>query len=337
MHFPSLVFASTFTTVVKSILSLGDGLFKFKETAVKESVARGYGFNTLAALLAKLHATPDGINVTFSRTAFFLRMLELDPKSAEALDVLMDGVQIDVSIEKYGNPRQAEFGSSAIIYHAVVTVAGLAPDIDQSNRVFLLPVFGTSVADEHYSVDSAPRYKVETDQPVTRFGKGGQLLTVRLIEGRWGGEFFIYSAAHQLDDTQCVKSCRAALARAVLSAMTPRVRCEIWRPDGYAMGGWCVRMTLGPEVTGFWGDGRLAFELPALRSRLIHTKPPYLFNGPKGGCFIDGEWNTHLYSNGVAEAENPTTLPQVKAALYRSVYDTLEKGGYSEWVETKLS
>lgn len=97
------------------------------------------------------------------------------------------------------------------------------------------------------------------------------------------------------------------------------LRIEIWRPEGYDFGAWRVSIQQrggGRKQTG-------VFPLPKLKHRLIVSDPEFrgvlsLGGGEVelGGCLAAGEWRGHLYSNGISESENPTSLQAVKDALY---------------------
>jgi hypothetical protein len=44
-----------------------------------------------------------------------------------------------------------------------------------------------------------------------------------------------------------------------------------------------------------------------------------------GGAFADGKWFGHIYSNGCPEEDNPTSIEDVRGALYDSITNLFDK------------
>jgi hypothetical protein len=311
--------------VKQKILKATQDHFKVKDSYLNEAIARAYGENTFAALSARLKQNPGGTPEAFDRTAFVARLMELDQQSAEAVGVLLEGAQIRIDIEKRGPALQRRYLDVA--YDVTVEVSGVAAEVLEASPRFLLPDFRMPDQREPYRLDSAHYHRVEHDFPVTRNHEGRQLMTAELINGRWVGGLFVYAPDHQVDDSSCLRAARAALVRAILPAVTSRLRCWIFRPDGYDYGAWRIQMFLGPAIREFWGGSRLAFSLPELAHRRVHATGEYLFDSGVG-LFQDGEWQAHLYTNGIAEEKNPTSIGAVRAALISTVSETLRKAGF---------
>lgn len=107
------------------------------------------------------------------------------------------------------------------------------------------------------------------------------------------------------------------------------VRITIERPAGYDYGAWRARMTLrSPDAMEFMG-GPVPFRIPQLEARRVYPDKGYRVAAAdwnkKGsgldGIFVNGAWEGDIYSNGVEEDDNPTTLDAVVAALKAAVRD----------------
>jgi hypothetical protein len=102
------------------------------------------------------------------------------------------------------------------------------------------------------------------------------------------------------------------------------VSCRIWKPDEYDIGAWRVEVTLAPQILA-----RLAvapvFSLPSLQNRSCHADKGYAraIGGELRGCFVDGTWLGDVYSNGIAEEENPTKINAVENAFIENVMRAL--------------
>lgn len=104
------------------------------------------------------------------------------------------------------------------------------------------------------------------------------------------------------------------------------ITVRIYRPDDYGHGAWRVLLVLDESViTQTWN-----IPFPELDGRRFTTDPGYdalISTAPdswdKAFCFVDGICELHLYSNGVAEEQNPTPLPAVAEALINAVVHEL--------------
>lgn len=107
-------------------------------------------------------------------------------------------------------------------------------------------------------------------------------------------------------------------------ANVARPACEFWRPDNYEHGAWRMELTL-PPIAIEHGLGKLAFDLPILEYRTCHPERGYLRAGEKGlmGQCVDGKWLGDVYSNGIAEADNPVTPDAVKDAFRQALWAAL--------------
>jgi hypothetical protein len=110
------------------------------------------------------------------------------------------------------------------------------------------------------------------------------------------------------------------------------VRVTVERPAGYDYGAWRVRMTLrSPAAMEFMG-GPVPFRIPQLKERRICSDKGYRvaavnWDGTGSGLdgiFVDGVWEGDVYSNGVAEDDNATSIDSVVAALKAAVRDQVQ-------------
>ncbi|MCZ4060968.1 hypothetical protein O3W44_20650 [Pantoea sp. LMR881] len=103
-------------------------------------------------------------------------------------------------------------------------------------------------------------------------------------------------------------------------------RCDIFSPPDYQHGAWRAIVTLDALKTrNVRNAATRQFELPVLERRLITPDGPYGLAVPDGEgwkmgfCFREGRAELHLYSNGIAEGENPVTLQEVAETLCAGV------------------
>ncbi len=297
------------------------GLIPLKDSTLKEAHARGLGFRTHAALKAELKAGLELSAREFDNAGFVLRIAELtDDITAEVVEAILDGVQLDISVVKHSERRQQSHRYWNISYDVNVMLtsgANFARALDGEIQ-FHLPEFGLGAATEPYRVDSAHDRRVETDYRKSRAEAGGTTLVAKLVDGHWHGGFFVYALEHQADGSTSIRSLRAALARAILPQVPTRVRCFIFRPDNYEFGAWRVEMRLTSAIQQLWNGSPFLFELPLLPSRHIITESKFRAD-VRAGRFVDGVWKADLYTNGINEAENKTSLAEVKRALLRCV------------------
>lgn len=109
------------------------------------------------------------------------------------------------------------------------------------------------------------------------------------------------------------------------------VRIMMERPTNYQDGAWRCRMTLRSPAAMEFGGAPVPFRFPNLPHRRIHPDKGFRvaavdWDG-KGsgldGIFVDGIWEGHVYTNGIGEADNPTTIEDVIAALKATVRDRI--------------
>lgn len=301
-----------------------------KNSVLTEAHAQGLGFRTQAALAAAFKATPDLPPRKFDKAAFIEGVAALaDEATAEAISEILDGVSLDITVIKLSDQRQNAGRYADIVYDVQVRVRGLSAARLDEEVLFHLPEFGLGPSLEPYRVDSAHDCRAITDYRKTRFGAGEATVVAKLVNGEWHGGFYVYAADHQADDAHCIKSLKAALARAILPRLPTRVRCSIFRPDGYQVGAWRVEARLSPGIQRFWSGSPLQFEIPQWATRIFQMTREFKF-GPYEGIFVDGVWKADLYSNGIKEAENPIGLTEVRRALIQCVESLALQGGFRE-------
>lgn len=110
------------------------------------------------------------------------------------------------------------------------------------------------------------------------------------------------------------------------------VQVHIYRPEGYDTGVARVRLTLRDPEALMYQRFAVTFRLPQLPARRVHADEGYGVGASDGrggdlrtdGLFMEGVWQGHIYSNGCAEARNPTPLNEVAAALEAAVSERIE-------------
>lgn len=116
--------------------------------------------------------------------------------------------------------------------------------------------------------------------------------------------------------------------------LVDNVQVSIEQPDDYQYGAWRARITLRtPEAMRFHG-APIPFTLPQLPARRIHPDEGYAVatsnwdgeGSGLSGIFVKGVWEGHVYSNGMDEDENPTTIETVRDALKSAVIERLDAG-----------
>ncbi|KSV67267.1 hypothetical protein N182_34105 [Sinorhizobium sp. GL2] len=117
--------------------------------------------------------------------------------------------------------------------------------------------------------------------------------------------------------------------------LNEQVTVIVDRPPEYQLGAWRVTVRLrNPADLERWGVP-VPFAFPELPKRRLHPDDGYLAvvrkNGSDelviGGQFVKGIWHGHLYSNGVLEDENPTSIEAVKTALRETAAKLIERFG----------
>jgi hypothetical protein len=112
-----------------------------------------------------------------------------------------------------------------------------------------------------------------------------------------------------------------------------RVTVHIFQPPGYDYGVWRTIIKLRNPAEMTWVGKPIPFHVPELPKRRLHSDPEYLAvvfdqktqEPDLGGQFVEGEWRGHLYSNGCAEAENPTAIADVRSALTSTVEKIIDR------------
>jgi hypothetical protein len=299
-----------------------------KDSPFKEAYARALGLGTNAALVAALKSTPELSARDFCISDFIARIAELcDDTTAEVVTEILEGVELNVQVIKLTEQGQDAGRFSDVVYDVQVSLDAIPGAAFDGDILFHLPEFGQEAGVEPYRVDSASDRRAAADYRKTRFGAGAAAIVAKLVDGRWRGGFYVYAAKHQADDTQCIKSLKAALARAILPKLPTRVRCSIFRPDNYQLGAWRVEIRLPPGVRHFWNGSPFQFDVPSLPKRIFHMESQFKADTDIGR-FADGVWKADLYSNGIDEANNPTGLDVVKHTLLQRVNQAILRGGY---------
>ena len=102
------------------------------------------------------------------------------------------------------------------------------------------------------------------------------------------------------------------------------MQLRVIRPNGYSFGAHKVEASLDAAETKAYAAWPISFHLPELPKRLIHTALNFVAASTESGTelrgiFVDGRWEAHVYTNGIAEEENPTKIDDVKRELEESI------------------
>jgi hypothetical protein len=305
-------------------------LIPLKESVLKEAYASALGFRTEAALSAALKSSPVLSSRPFDENEFVERIAKLtDDATADVVIKVLKGINLDISVVKHLPSRQRAEMHSDIVYDVDVKLKGISASLLGSEIIFHLPEFGRGAGVEPYRVDSAHDRRAAADYKKTRFGTGQGTLVAKLVQGQWHGEFFVYAPEHQADDTQSIRSLRAALARAILPQLPTQVRCSIFRPDNYQVGAWRIELRLSEGIKRFWGSSPFHFDIPKLPKRFFQMESDYRADVHLAR-FVDGVWKADLYTNGVEEVDNPTSIDAVRRALLESIDGVALSAGFRD-------
>lgn len=307
------------------LIEIAKPYFTLNRNQVRQAMAAACGFRNEAAFRARIAGDPAWETRTFDHAAFVARLTELtkNPGTAEAVGVLLQGAVLDVSF----TDRQAPSHALESTFAMDLSVNGVSPEVLASAPPFYLPQFFNHER-ELYRVDSAAWHRVDTyPYEVTRSRKAQRgLVTAELQNGGWQGGAYVYDAIHRTDSRRWQKSVMAAMARSVLPTLSAGVRCQIFRPDRYAYGAWRVELTLGPGARRHMGP-EFGFLLPRLPKRNWVCAADY--GSPvTAGRVRDGRWEGDLYTNGIAEDENPTSIVDVHLAVVGALVARLGEAGW---------
>lgn len=115
---------------------------------------------------------------------------------------------------------------------------------------------------------------------------------------------------------------------------------RIFQPEGYSFGAFKVEASLSGDEAEAYAVWPISFHLPELPKRLIHTPLTFVVAasteaGTKlRGIFVNGKWESHVYSNGIAEEENPTKIGDVETELRKAITTSIKLAVY-EYAQSK--
>jgi hypothetical protein len=102
------------------------------------------------------------------------------------------------------------------------------------------------------------------------------------------------------------------------------VDLKIYKPADYEHGAWRMEA----KIVGTDDEllNSVAFAIPNLPSRICHSEKGFLkaVGAELRGCFQGGVWYGDLYTNGVPEDENPTSIAMVEEAFRQSMQKALQ-------------
>lgn len=317
----------------RSIATAVSPLFKVRESHIREALAAARGHNTHAA-----ERTASDPSKSFSYPAFAQRLADLSPDhngsgaTAFATSALLEGAKISIEIMKHPIERYSRYAH--VQYGVVVRIT--YPDGTPATHDFILPEFFVGKdgepKKEPYRVDSWHSHRAFRVGRQAKYRQdGGMTLFGKFIDGEWRGELFVYASTHQENDTACISAVKAALARAVLPGCTGSIHCAIYYPNEYHHGAWRVELSLGNHIRSFWNGCGFTFSVPTLEQRL--SVPAEGYRGGTGNIndyrFVDGRCLLDVYTNGVNEEDNVTTIPMVRKALLEATHGCLTSAGWT--------
>lgn len=293
--------------------------FALKFDHLRQGLSAGFGFKSHAALVAALKAGESVDAGIVDHLALIERLQAIGNsyETAEAVSAIVDGRRLSITLKKQPqNPRYSDTS-----YYLETIPQDVSTGVVSSPFFFIMPLFGKPDEPPPYQVDSAATYRHSSEYSVTRPGGRG-LLTVEGTEGKWFGGLFIYDPKLQLDDSNCKRTVSAALARKILPAISPRFNCQLYKPDRYQAEAWKLRVSLGDYARQKLGSTELVLQIPDQKARRFSPDQGYRFSAEKM-IFKDGLLEAHIYSNGISEDENPTSIDAVRAEVVRSIHVAL--------------
>jgi hypothetical protein len=103
-------------------------------------------------------------------------------------------------------------------------------------------------------------------------------------------------------------------------------KVTIYRPNGYQNGAWRAEVELGADEHKHIDSLPVPFKMPILEARNIIADKGYAVAVPLPddgaelqGVFVNGRWEGHVYTNGVEETQNPTSVQAVADSLKAAV------------------
>ncbi|WP_176081439.1 hypothetical protein [Paraburkholderia tropica] len=298
-------------------------LFQIPHGHLIEAVSSGFGARTYAALRGRYEQQPLD-PLSFDRQACIERLSELtDPVTAAAVDVLVGGARLTIKITRRA-VQPARYLD--IAYDVEAALSGVSQDPNGRAPTFDLPEQILAGGREPYRIDSAHTHRARVASP-TR-SSDGRMLTAQVVDGQWRGGLYIYDEKHQSDDRRCIGWVKANLARAMLPAITPDLRCDVFRPAGYHEGVWRVRLIASSRVQAFWSGSPFLFALPELPyHRVDSEKANWADFGD--GKLVDGAWLGDVYPNGSDGLKNPQSAENVRSAFMSSVRETFNRAKFA--------
>ncbi|CAN7772918.1 hypothetical protein [Caballeronia sp. LjRoot31] len=298
-------------------------LFPIRHGHLIEAVSAGYDTRTYAALRNRHEQQPLD-PLSFDRQACIDRLAELtDPATAAAVDVLFGGARLTIGVARRAVQPERFLD---LAYDLDAELSGVGQDVTRRTRTFDLPEQIFASGNEPYRIDSAHTHRARVASPAR--SRDGRLLTAQLVDGQWRGALYIYDAQHQNDDRRCKAWVKANLARAILLAVAPDLRCDVFRPFGYNDGVWRVRLVASSRVQAFWGGSPFVFRLP---DRPFHRVDSEKANWADlgNGKLIDGVWLGDVYPNGSDGLKNPLSADDVRTAFLSSARATLARAKFA--------
>lgn len=318
MYIPNLRSSADLADFVCEIQQSLKQIINIKLSYLKEAIAYGWGENTHAAQCAALgkglhfHGSDFQIDRAVSRFSALCRYS--DPYLAELLRARLLGYGFNISVKRSPKEQRNRYSDTAYAINI-----SLSPScIHGADPVsFIVP---TGFKNDVASIQIGASYLVKVN---SRFavtdGRSRNLISTRFVDDSWEGSLFLHywndsrSDVDSDTESRCVKSVKAALARASIASNGPWVRCVIYKPDSYDVGAWRVELSLGPEAIKIFEGRDFVFSLPQELNRRVMPDDGYLANiDPEkrifDGKIVNGVWFGNLYTNGVEEHENPTLI-----------------------------
>jgi hypothetical protein len=191
---------------------------------------------------------------------------------------------------------------------------------------------------------NSPRERWLTQHILCNTGQGG----FSVAEGEWDGEPVLGLRWNGSDDPDVAGNPQShgrptwfvvpdELADAMrksarqLSERTDQIEVRITKPKEFDAGVYCVRMKLRSDLAAEWGAEGPTFVMPVLPNRIVRGEDGYraaAVDPATGlvGKFVRGEWEGTMYTNGLREGDNETTVGAVCHALVAAVTRSLKRG-----------
>lgn len=254
----------------------------------------------------------------------------------------------DVKVEYSPVSPEDEYWQEEYVFTA--TVDGLGNTLLNGNLIFCVPEI---LRDEKEVIRIYSSYEYKEIFPGSRSKLNARLLGAKVENGKWVGhavltdvsyagktEYILGEAVARIEDTirSAVLDALEIASKDINVSMDgqiiqgtfkrfPNCTISVSQPDNYQYGAWKVEIVLTDQAKEENEFLPYDYLIPKLENRLINMDSQYsraAFNKESGEYeimmrFVDGVAKAHVYTNGIHEDENSTSLDEVCNAISLSI------------------